>query len=54
VCDFFSGSGTVLVQASQMERRVIGFEKNPEAFQYIVAQLEELVPHDVKSARKVS
>ena len=40
VVDLFSGSGTVPVQAHNMNRRVIGFEKNPEAFKHIVAQLK--------------
>jgi DNA modification methylase len=40
VADFFLGSGTTAIQASHMQRRVIGFEKNSEAFQHIIAQLE--------------
>ena len=40
ITDFFLGSGTTAIQAHTMKRRVIGFEKNPDAFQHIIAQLE--------------
>src|SRR5215467_1333559 len=41
VADFFLGSGTTAIQASHMKRRVVGFEKNSEAFQHLIAQFEE-------------
>ena len=40
VADFFLGSGTTALQAYDIERRVIGFEKNPQAFHHMRAQLE--------------
>ena len=40
VADFFLGNGTTAIQAHRMNRRVIGFEKNPEAFKHIIAQLK--------------
>jgi DNA modification methylase len=41
VADFFLGSGTTAIQAHTMKRQVIGFEKNPKAFQHIIDQLED-------------
>jgi len=50
IADFFLGSGTTAIQAHTMARRVIGFEKNPDAFQYLIAQFEgnssDVVPKD--------
>jgi site-specific DNA-methyltransferase (adenine-specific) len=40
VADFFLGSGTTAIQAHTMKRRVIGFEKNSDAFQYLITQFE--------------
>jgi len=40
IADFFLGSGTTAIQAHTMERRVIGFEKNPDAFRHLIAQFE--------------
>jgi len=37
VADFFLGSGTTAIQAHDMKRRVVGFEKNFEAFQHLIA-----------------
>jgi site-specific DNA-methyltransferase (adenine-specific) len=39
IADFFLGSGTTAIQAQTMKRRVIGFEKNSEAFQHLIACL---------------
>jgi site-specific DNA-methyltransferase (adenine-specific) len=41
VADFFLGSGTTAFQAQALERRVIGFEKNPDAFQHVIAQIKD-------------
>ena len=41
IADFFLGSGTTAIQAHHMKRRVVGFEKNSDAFQHLIAQLEE-------------
>jgi site-specific DNA-methyltransferase (adenine-specific) len=51
IADFFIGSGTTAIQAYRMKRRVIGFEKNPEAFQYLTARLEGTRADDVTKAR---
>ena len=40
IADFFLGSGTTAIQAHAMKRRVVGFEKNSDAFQYLIAQFE--------------
>jgi hypothetical protein len=37
-----------------MQRQVVGFEKNPQAFQYIINQLEDNVAHNRKKEAKVS
>jgi site-specific DNA-methyltransferase (adenine-specific) len=50
IADFFLGSGTTAIQAQNMARRVIGFEKNPDAFRHLIAELEgprsDVVPKD--------
>jgi DNA modification methylase len=51
VADFFLGNGTTAIQAQTMQRRVIGFEKNAEAFQHLIAQLEENSSEVVAKAR---
>jgi len=40
IADFFLGSGTTAIQAHIMKRRVVGFEKNFDAFQHLIAQFE--------------
>jgi DNA modification methylase len=54
VADFFLGSGTTAIQAHTMQRQVVGFEKNPQAFQHIVDQLEDNVVHNKTKEEKVS
>ena len=41
IADFFLGSGTTAIQAHHMKRRVVGFEKNADAFQHLIAHIEE-------------
>jgi site-specific DNA-methyltransferase (adenine-specific) len=51
VADFFLGSGTVPIQAWDMNRRVIGFEKNLLAFQHSVSQLK-MAERDAEVSRQ--
>jgi site-specific DNA-methyltransferase (adenine-specific) len=54
VADFFLGSGTTAFQAQALQRCVIGFEKNPEAFQHIIDQLGDNMVHNKTKEEKMS
>jgi site-specific DNA-methyltransferase (adenine-specific) len=51
IADFFLGSGTTAIQAHTMKKRVVGFEKNSDAFQHLIAQLEGTRSDGVTKAR---
>ena len=53
ICDFFFGSGTVPIVAHKLQRRVYGFEKNSEVYNFARELLGATEPNPFQLDSKI-